>query len=421
MLESSVRHVLTLLNAFIEDTSVIVMVAYLLTRSPAALELLEQRRRTPFETVRLGVIFGIAALTEIVFPGARYPYVTDTLIITFVALTVGIRVALVCVAFVVLGALSLEEPVVAAESIFAAFACVLVTYPLRMLTQQRFVWTGLLAGVLTQAWTLAFSMLLDPLRGVLSSGHAAISVAANGFGVLLLMLVTGDARTRARSERHRLQAERAEALSVRSRLAALQARLRPHFLFNTLTAIAALCRVAPEQAEEAVMDLSALMRQNLRGDENALVPIHQDLETARVYARIAEKRFGERLTIHWRLAADDGAALMVPAFTVQTLLENAIVHGVEPKMEPGTVVVSLRGGRGRAILAVQDDGAGMARDARRTALEGSGPAQHGLQILTRQMRLLYGERSRVRLYSNEDAGTLAVLMVPDGRNGGAKR
>jgi len=127
-------------------------------------------------------------------------------------------------------------------------------------------------------------------------------------------------------------------MEARSRIHALQARIRPHFLFNSMNTIAALTRSDPKQAEEAVEDLADLFRANL-SEARAQIPLKEELEVARIYQRIEELRLGSRLKVEWRVNEVPMRAL-VPSLLIQPLLENAIYHGIERLPAGGTVVVS---------------------------------------------------------------------------------
>jgi two-component system sensor histidine kinase AlgZ len=123
-----------------------------------------------------------------------------------------------------------------------------------------------------------------------------------------------------------------------ARLNALQARIRPHFLFNSMNTIAALTRSNPEAAEQAVEDLADLFRASLR-DGRRLIPLEEELAIARVYERMEQHRLGPRLRVDWQLGQVPATA-EIPGLTIQPLLENAIYHGIEPSPQPGVVVVS---------------------------------------------------------------------------------
>ncbi len=130
---------------------------------------------------------------------------------------------------------------------------------------------------------------------------------------------------------------RAEALS---RIQALQARIRPHFLFNSMNTIAALTRSDPKRAEEAVEDLADVFRATLR-DSHSPIRLKEELELTRIYQRIEALRLGSRLDVRWDVGSLPMRAF-VPGLTVQPLLENAIYHGIEPLERGGTVTISGR-------------------------------------------------------------------------------
>ena len=127
-------------------------------------------------------------------------------------------------------------------------------------------------------------------------------------------------------------------LEAQARIRALQARIRPHFLFNSMNTIASLTRTDPERAEEAVEDLADLFRANL-SEARSWIPLKEELEIARIYQRIEQLRLGDRLTVKWEIT-DLPMRTLVPSLLVQPLLENAVYHGIEPLPEGGTIVIS---------------------------------------------------------------------------------
>jgi two-component system sensor histidine kinase AlgZ len=130
---------------------------------------------------------------------------------------------------------------------------------------------------------------------------------------------------------------RSVELEARSRIRALQARIRPHFLFNSLNTVASLTRSDPARAEEAIEDLADLFRVSL-SDARAQITLREELEVARIYQRIEQLRLGERLQVRWKVAELPADAI-VPSLLLQPLLENAIGHGIEPLPEGGAVLV----------------------------------------------------------------------------------
>jgi two-component system sensor histidine kinase AlgZ len=145
------------------------------------------------------------------------------------------------------------------------------------------------------------------------------------------------------------QWRRSVELGARARIDALQARIRPHFLFNSMNTIAALTRSNPARAEAAVEDLADLFRASL-GDARTQITLHEELEVARTYQRIEQLRMGERLRVDWDVAALPARAV-VPSLLLQPLLENAIGHGIEPLPAGGTVHV--RGGLDGDVIVLE--------------------------------------------------------------------
>lgn len=134
--------------------------------------------------------------------------------------------------------------------------------------------------------------------------------------------------------RHHVRAE------ARARIHALQARIRPHFLFNSMNTIAALTRSDPVRAEEAVEDLADLFRATLK-DSDAPLRLKEELELSRIYQRIEMLRLGDRLSVDWQIA-DLPMRALVPGLILQPLLENAIYHGIEPLDGGGLIEVRGR-------------------------------------------------------------------------------
>lgn len=147
---------------------------------------------------------------------------------------------------------------------------------------------------------------------------------------------------------------RARQLAVRakqSELEALQARIRPHFLFNTLNAGAALIHARPEEAERLLLDLADLFRAALAGPSE--LPLSEELTLARRYLEIEKLRFGERLRVQWRLP-DTLPDIDVPTLSIQPLVENAIRHGVEPTTEGGEICIEITQQAGWVLIAVDN-------------------------------------------------------------------
>jgi LytS/YehU family sensor histidine kinase len=416
-------HLKIVINALIEDTCVLVAVAYLLARG-RMLSLLFNERLPLWKALYLGSVLGLVGVTEVAFPGARLPYATHTLIVTFAVLVGGLRVGFTAAGVVTLAAFILRPPYDALGMTFAVFGSALAAAVVgRLLRSRQRLATGFVAGILSQSYTVMVRALLLGSTGVRHPVIAdpvqrfwgaipSLAIPANGFGVLLLLLVVNDARIRASSERHRAEAERAHALVAEAELNALRARMHPHFLFNALTSIAALCMEAPQRAEAATVRLGQLMRRLLETRATVAISLNEELEQVRSYLEIEQLRLGGRMCVAWNI--DTGSEqIRIPPFAIQTLVENAVQHGIAPVMDPGQISITVRRYRRHTLVAVRDNGAGMTAEARQRALVGKGERMHGLQILTQQLILLHHHRARLRLFSRVHAGTMAAFVVPN--------
>jgi len=128
-----------------------------------------------------------------------------------------------------------------------------------------------------------------------------------------------------------------------ARLQALQARIRPHFLFNSLNAVLSLIRQDPRRAEVALQDMSDLFRV-LMADNRELMPLAREVELCRQYLELEQLRLGARLKVEWHVSNMPGDAL-IPPLVLQPLLENAVYHGVEPRIEPGIISINIYAAR----------------------------------------------------------------------------
>jgi two-component system sensor histidine kinase AlgZ len=179
---------------------------------------------------------------------------------------------------------------------------------------------------------------------------------------------------------------RSVELRAAARVHALQARIRPHFLFNSMNTIAALTRSDPPRAESAVQDLADLFRATL-SDKHDTITLAEELEVAHTYQRMEQLRLGERLVVEWKTETLPGNAL-VPGLMIQPLLENAIYHGIEPRPDGGRVTISGEISAGLITIVVRNPlGAGpQQRDGNRLALAN----------IRERLGLMYGERALMK-------------------------
>ncbi len=175
--------------------------------------------------------------------------------------------------------------------------------------------------------------------------------------------------------RHRARSEL--PAHAAARLSELQARIRPHFLFNTLNTAIALVQIDPQRAESVLEDLAELFRQALTAP-HVITTLNDEVELARRYLGIEQLRFGDRVQVRWELDPQAGHA-KVPALVLQPLVENAVRHGVEVSPDGGWIVVRTKVQAGRAVLMVSNSVPAQA--------QGQGLPGHGMALRNVRQRL----------------------------------
>jgi two-component system LytT family sensor kinase len=212
--------------------------------------------------------------------------------------------------------------------------------------------------------------------------------------------------------------EEQSRLLMEARLDALQRQINPHFLFNTLNSIASLVRSKPELAREMVVKLANILRVLLKHRE-AFVPFAEELAFTDDYLDIEVVRFGEKLRVVKEIA-EETLPVVVPSMLLQPLIENSIKHGLEPRIEGGTVTLRSRILRdGRLLLEVEDDGIGMEIEpeedmsefAADLARAGAGTGI-GMRNVRERMEVLYGNQAEVEIVSRPGRGTKVRLVMP---------
>ena len=197
----------------------------------------------------------------------------------------------------------------------------------------------------------SFAIVLGALCGAIGSALAWLpGVGTTGMPGWLPPAAAGGAISAMLFQWLRLRAKATLPADTTARLAELQSRIRPHFLFNTLNSALTLVRLDPARAEGVLEDLAELFRVAI-SDSVESVTLAEEIELAKRYLAIEQIRFGSRLRVTWELDPAAGAA-RVPPLLLQPLVENAVRHGVEPADEGGTVRVRTRVKLGRALIAI---------------------------------------------------------------------
>ena len=201
-----------------------------------------------------------------------------------------------------------------------------------------------------------------------------------------------------------VRAARLETRLLSSQLQALQQQLHPHFLFNTLHAISTLVHRDPDKADLMIERLSDLLRITLRKDGVQEVELAEELEYVRAYLDIEQVHFGSRLRIEYRI---DAAALdaLVPTLILQPIVENAIRHGLEPLVRPGTLTIEAEADGDVLVLRVRDDGVGFAKTFKR---------RDGVGLANTRSRLdrLYGEAAALTMHEQPSGGVRVDVTIP---------
>ncbi len=212
--------------------------------------------------------------------------------------------------------------------------------------------------------------------------------------------------TKEKYQRETLKAAQLESRLIETELKALKHQLNPHFLFNTLNTIAVLVREAKnEQAVGLIARLSSLLRQSLDHSRVQTVTLKQELDFLSSYLEIQQARFGERLK-YTAQAEPDALRAVIPNLILQPLVENAIMHGIAQKTEPGHVRIAARVHEGKLEVEVSDDGPGLNAD--------KGRVREGIGLTNTRERLErhFGSRQQMVLKSERGRGVTVGLVLP---------
>jgi Histidine kinase len=218
----------------------------------------------------------------------------------------------------------------------------------------------------------------------------------------------GSALLQHRAHQQALRAAQAEAALVRAELAAVQGKLNPHFLFNTLNSLLMLTRRDPARAEGALLGFSRLMRYVLDStrQSGSRVLLRDELAFVRDYLQLEQLRLGDRLRVVWQIdpRAEDEE---IPPLTLQPLVENAVAHGIAPQLQGGELSISARLSVEGLHLQVRDDGAGCNWPPPASARQGI-----GLSALQRRFELDFDGRAQFRISTQPGQGFAVDLLIP---------
>ena len=218
----------------------------------------------------------------------------------------------------------------------------------------------------------------------------------------------------------RLHKEEVERIEMEKRLDAarlelLKSQINPHFLFNTLNMISCMAKLEEAQTtERMISSMGNLFRYNLKTSEQ-IVPLEQELKVVQDYTYIQQMRFGSRISYDCRPQVDTGRT-MIPAFTLQPLVENAIVHGIARKEEGGRIRLKIYKRRDQIVISLADTGVGMDKDALEKlldALKGHRTARVGIGLgnIYQRIKTIYADGD-LKIYSKQGTGTVVQIILP---------
>jgi two-component system LytT family sensor kinase len=206
-----------------------------------------------------------------------------------------------------------------------------------------------------------------------------------------------------------LVAEQEERVA-QAELRALRAQISPHFIYNALAAVAGDIHARPEEARDLLIDFAEFTRYLFR-DGRSYVTLGEEIEHVERYLRLEQARFRDSLHVTVDVPAETRGAV-VPAMSVQPLVENAVRHGVERQAGLGRVAISARIIGGDVELRVSDDGIGIEPERLEAVLAGAGGGI-GVSNVDARLRATFGERYALRIESDLGEGTTAVMSVPN--------
>jgi len=298
-------------------------------------------------------------------------------------------------------------------------ACVLLLRRARAFSRFQPMTRWLLTGVVAiptgfvVGHQFAFLVLGEPLRMV---GYLNVSLIP----VLFTLLVGGVGlhyyATREQLANEAAARSEAQRLAVDSQLRLLRAQLEPHMLFNTLANLRSLVREDVDRAESMIDQLIVYLRSALAASQTESVALSREFAQLRAYLDIMALRMGPRLSFRLELPADLEAT-QVPPMLLQPLVENAIKHGLEPKVGPGSIEVVARAVTGVTAgieIRVNDSGLGLPADEQDEPAARAAGTSYGLQHVRDRLQAVYGPAARLSLERRHPTGVSALVFIPTG-------
>ena len=216
---------------------------------------------------------------------------------------------------------------------------------------------------------------------------------------------------------HKEELDRVEMEKIleATRFEVLKSQINPHFLFNTLNMIACMAKLEDaDTTEKMISSMSNLFRYNLKTTETE-VPLRQELKVVDDYMYIQQMRFGSRIQYEKRIAVDEDSVI-IPSFSLQPIVENAIIHGISKKEQGGKIHVRIVDSREQIVITIADSGVGMSRtrlEELRAACRKRKTSKIGIGLgnIYKRLHMMY-EGADLKIYSKEGMGTIIQMRIP---------
>lgn len=394
----------------LQKTCVLIALAYALTRTGVFGDL-HKSRLTGREQVFATLLFLILGLVEVAVTNVRTTVDLDPSLFnlritavaaagllagTSVGLIVGVGVT-VMATMMVPGHNGLPAPIGISMVVSGLAAGALRDWRPRLALRPI---TAFLVGAGTSVFRDGLNYFLDH-RKMTTFNQTWEAALIHGLSVALVLMVIKQVCDQ------ELQAKSAALAEVR----ALQARMEPHFLLNSLHLLAALSATEPALVPPACAQLGRFLRASIDRHDVPFITLREELEVVDAYLAIEGLRHGSRLVVRREI---EPAALSanVPPFLLQPLVENAIKHGILPKAEGGTIQIAIQQSDDALILSVSDDGVGLKFLGGEWAFGDGASQTHALSLLRRRLFALYGSQSEIAIKGGPGKSTEAVVRIP---------
>jgi len=255
---------------------------------------------------------------------------------------------------------------------------------------------------------VAFHMFGEPVRFVSPGPDRMVPVV---FTVLVTGFMLYFFATREQLASEAAQRSEAQRLAAESQLRMLRAQLEPHMLFNTLANLRSLVGDDPRQAEDMIDRLIVYLRSALAASRTESTTLSREFAQLRAYLDIMSVRMGARLTYQIDLP-EELEQTKIPPMLLQPLLENAIRHGIEPKVGSGNIEVVARRSQGGVEISVLDTGIGLPPDEEMKPSADADAGSYGLLHVRERLAVIYGSRASLTLTRREPSGVCAVVNIP---------